>query len=645
MNLLYASTRQPVALGPELGRGGEGAVYALEGRADDVAKLYLAAPDTRKAEKLRAMASARFAPLASVAAWPKDLLVDATGRPHGFVMRRVKSHWDAHQLYSPKSRSHAFPEADFRFLVHVGTNISRAFALAHGHGTVIGDVNHGNVMVGADGTVILIDCDSFQIAADTSVFPCDVGVPLFTAPELQGQTLRGRLRSPDHDRFGLAVLLFHLLFMGRHPFAGRYLGRGDMPIERAIAEHRFAYGGDAWTQMQPPPATVPLATAGPSAAALFREAFSPSAPSRGRPSAPTWIDALTELKEHLKPCGKVAWHHHADSLQHCPWCEVESSTGVRLFGQRLVWAADTAGMDVESLWKAILAAPRPPTEPVLPSAKGWQAPPGIDLYAGKPSKIRQSLCSTVPPVAILIGFIGCMASSPPALLCGLVVAGIAFALAPRGFHQVVSSAEESVRAARSRWEQALQQWRGETSRAEFDTKLAALTRCKSELDQLPRELERKIERLRSEMRDKQLARYLDRFRIDRASIRGIGTSRAAMLAAYGIETAADVERYAVMNVPGFGEKLTGELLAWRHSHSVNFRFNPNEPLDPRDIAQAKQEIDARRTQLISTLRGGPPELQRAAQRVTEAQTRLLPVLERLWSEFQLAEARVQALKS
>ncbi len=118
-----------------------------------------------------------------------------------------------------------------------------------------------------------------------------------------------------------------------------------------------------------------------------------------------------------------------------------------------------------------------------------------------------------------------------------------------------------------------------------------------------------------------------------------------MLAAYGIETAADVERYAVMNVPGFGEKLTGELLAWRHSHSVNFRFNPNEPLDPRDIAQAKQEIDARRTQLISTLRGGPPELQRAAQRVTEAQTRLLPVLERLWSEFQLAEARVQALKS
>ena len=43
-----------------------------------------------------------------------------------------------------------------------------------------------------------------------------------------------------HDAFGLAVLIFQILFMGRHPYSGHFLGSGEMPIERAIREHRFA---------------------------------------------------------------------------------------------------------------------------------------------------------------------------------------------------------------------------------------------------------------------------------------------------------------------------------------------------------------------------------------------------------------------
>ena len=48
------------------------------------------------------------------------------------------------------------------------------------------------------------------------------------------------LGQADHDRFGLAVLIFHLLMMGRHPFSGVYLDKGDMPLEKAIREGRFA---------------------------------------------------------------------------------------------------------------------------------------------------------------------------------------------------------------------------------------------------------------------------------------------------------------------------------------------------------------------------------------------------------------------
>ena len=81
-------------------------------------------------------------------------------------------------------------------------------------------------------------------------------------------------RTANHDAFGLAVLIFHLLFMGRHPFAGRYLGQGEMPIERAIAETRFAYSHDnSRTQMAPPPYTPPIEMVGPAMTGLFERAF------------------------------------------------------------------------------------------------------------------------------------------------------------------------------------------------------------------------------------------------------------------------------------------------------------------------------------------------------------------------------------
>ena len=60
--------------------------------------------------------------------------------------------------------------------------------------------------------------------------------------------------------------------MGRHPFAGRYLGKGEMPIGRAIAESRFAYSHDACrTQMTPPPYTPPMEAVGPAVTDQWRQ--------------------------------------------------------------------------------------------------------------------------------------------------------------------------------------------------------------------------------------------------------------------------------------------------------------------------------------------------------------------------------------
>src|SRR6185436_5915052 len=110
----------------------------------------------------------------------------------------------------------------------------------------LGDVNDRVALVTDNALVRLIDCDGFQITHKGRTHTCDVGVPTHQPPELQGvKSFRGLARSANHDAFGLAVLIFQLLFLARHPFSGSYGDAGDMPLERAIREFRFVYGAKA----------------------------------------------------------------------------------------------------------------------------------------------------------------------------------------------------------------------------------------------------------------------------------------------------------------------------------------------------------------------------------------------------------------
>jgi len=279
--------RRLIPLGRQLGRGGEGSVYEVANHAELVAKIYHQRPNREQAEKLRVLAAVQDSALLKLAAWPVDLLSASPGGPAiGFLMPRLEGFKDIHLLYGPKSRLTDFPTANYRFLVHTAANLARAFSVVHSHRAIVGDVNHANVVVSQQATVKLIDCDSFQVMDPQSraVYICHVGVPTHQPPELQARgSFDGIVRTPNHDSFGLAVLIFQLLFLGRHPFSGTYLGSGDMPIERAIREHRFAYGNAANAlRMKPPPGLPPLHAFG-LVAALFNQAFDSTGDNWVRP--------------------------------------------------------------------------------------------------------------------------------------------------------------------------------------------------------------------------------------------------------------------------------------------------------------------------------------------------------------------------
>ena len=365
-----AGTR--LRLGPELGRGGEGTVFDLPGTAM-AAKIYHRPAEAAKAAKLEAMVRLRAPAVSAFAAWPERRVLDASGtQTWGIVLPKVIGHHAIHELYSPADRKIEFPFADWTFLVHVARNCAAAFEAIHSAGHVVGDVNQGGVFVSKQGTITLIDCDSYQIADGARLFTCDVGVPHFTAPELQGFSFRGLRRTPQHDAFGLAVLVFHLLFMGRHPFAGRYLGSGDMPVERAIKEGRFAYGPHAdRVQMTAPPHALRLSQVPGEIAALFERAFRlPGGSPDARPAATEWLEALERLKKAIVPCPQRRGHSYAASgPASCPWCDIARGGGPDLFASAQVLVhieASPTGpvFDLAQFWRDVEAVPPPmPTWP------------------------------------------------------------------------------------------------------------------------------------------------------------------------------------------------------------------------------------------------------------------------------------------
>jgi DNA-binding helix-hairpin-helix protein with protein kinase domain len=200
---------RPLRLGHKLGEGGEGAVYRLAGHSSKAIKVYASPLTVERAQKIKILTQFSQTDINRFTAWPSGLVLDEKGRARGLLLPVVEHGKDIHHLYTPSSRRKHFPTANWRFLVHVSRNVARAFGAVHALGLVIGDVNPGSILVLGDGTVRLIDVDSFQVPVPGGrPLLCTVAVDLFLPPELHQAPLNSVVRTPDHDAFGLASQFF-----------------------------------------------------------------------------------------------------------------------------------------------------------------------------------------------------------------------------------------------------------------------------------------------------------------------------------------------------------------------------------------------------------------------------------------------------
>lgn len=620
MKEYITNTKRRIVLSSVLGKGGEGTVFHIQNDEGLVAKIYTDGKQLERRDKISVMIAKELNRHSHLVAFPIEMLLDRRGEFVGFTMRKVGGAKPIHELYAPGSRKIEFAKADFRFLARAATNLARAIASIHKDGCVIGDINHSGILVSDQATVTIIDADSFQVRAGSMVYRCRVGVGEYTPPELQGKPLAQVDREPAHDAFGLAVIVFQLLFMGRHPFAGRYGGHGDMPIEQAIKEGRFAYSVQrrAEVRMDPPPYVPTLSDVTPELAAAFERAF-PSSQGlyRGRPPAADWVHILSRFESELIPCRINSAHHHPKNSPSCPWCHLENGMGVSLFlssGGSTQTATVRSNFDLEAALTAIEAirGPGPASNPAaVISVQGLVKSP-----VAREAR-RNFLLRRLAALALGALSFGLMLNGYMAAFLGLLVAG----LLTFGGGEARRRLEAAKRHAESGWSDVLREWELESGPARFNQKKAELRTLAIEYRGLSALEKSRLDDLDRRRRDAQMQKFLEGHLIARAKIPGIGPGRKATLASYGIEDAFNVTSGKVRNVPGFGDAMTKKLLTWRSAIERKFVFNPALGTDPAAIRQVKDGISRRRSEIEHAFGRAPTELEQLRTYAITARSR------------------------
>ena len=286
----------PLSTGRLIGAGGEGAVYEDRNDPHMVIKvLHQQHATPERSAKLQAMCN-NPPQNAQELSWPDVVETDASGLRYRMPKASGRA-GTAYRFISANERRQLPPrQQEYEYRTKIGVKIAEAFRWLHAIHVRIGDVNPSNILVSDDGSVMLIDCDSFQIPGPPGrqPYPCVVGSPEYTAPEIDD--FRRQFRSQDSDNFALAVLLYQLLSNGSHPYQGIDASADDAVsnIRERIKEHRFAHQPreGLW---RPTPGQVRSWRAMPEPVRnAFRQAFSPDASHIGRPTADAWASILEQ---------------------------------------------------------------------------------------------------------------------------------------------------------------------------------------------------------------------------------------------------------------------------------------------------------------------------------------------------------------
>ena len=318
----------------QLGRGGQGTVYSTN-IPRVVAKIYHTPVAGDMQGRLTAMV--RNPPINPTKnhptlAWPVDILFDGSNFI-GYLMPEVPKSRSLNEIIQPRDRIKYFPGFNIYYLHQTARNVAWIFRNAHKAGCVIGDISMENLRVTSTALVSLIDTDSFQIQDRQAgkIYHCAVLTPEFAAPELAGMQLDSFVRDVRQDYFGLAIVIYQLLF-GEHPCQGLWNGSGTDPtLSELLEQGHFVH--DPASPVSATDYTIPKTVFHPRLVGLFEKFFIDGhRNSNCRPTPQDWITTLETAIENLQQCSKANnQHYYSNHNKTCPWCTRAKLLGLDVF--------------------------------------------------------------------------------------------------------------------------------------------------------------------------------------------------------------------------------------------------------------------------------------------------------------------------
>jgi serine/threonine protein kinase len=319
-------------------QGGQGKIYEIANLPESLAKIYTKPMDSELIEKLQIMIE--NPPKDEMRekghimiAWPTDILLNNEKKPIGFIMPKITNSKTLYHVYHPGTRKEKAPRFNWLYLHTTALNVAIAVEAIHHKGYVIGDLKTDNILVKGNGLVSLIDTDSFQVyyPPTNNIYYCTVGSELFTPPELIGKDLRYFKREEYHDRFGLAVIIYLLLF-GYDPYQGKQKNGTEIEDSSVLVRNGYwLYGKN--TPLSPASYSHPLKILYPELQELFHDCFTKGHENPLlRPTATKWKNCLRSAIKELKECSKNKNHYyHGGDGGSCYWCARKNKFNHDLF--------------------------------------------------------------------------------------------------------------------------------------------------------------------------------------------------------------------------------------------------------------------------------------------------------------------------
>jgi DNA-binding helix-hairpin-helix protein with protein kinase domain len=384
---------------------------------------------------------------------------------------------------------------------------------------------------------------------------------------------------------------------------------------------------------------------------LFRRASERGSEAGTRPRPAEWLAALKGLEKATVECAADPGHKYWRGAPSCVWCRLAEHGGPEYYfgvaGGVGAFVVDEAKLqevlrrlsacgpfDFPYDRRRLAPAQAPEPEPL---------PAGVDEHRSTTIVlgVALGLCALALPLGLVAGAF-CIAGSLGVLTFGTWLA-IHFAISP--WHREWRRRRRACRLALDGLNELEQQWQGRVrayhhEHSELRRALQAwVTECRG----LGPQYQAEMERLTANAEAAALVRHMRLHLIADADIPKIGAGRKQVLASYNIFTAADVEYHRIRAIKGFGDVLTGNLMAWREEVRRRFRFDRATAVSPAQQRPVTVQFRTRQQLILGVLGREVGKLESLMPACRAALQQLLPALQRAVAAYTKAEADLHLL--